>query len=75
MYSNKIGSSSFVDVIIELLGKKLRDGSLAPQIHVHAVDTALKLSKQLTNIYGGSRCGHQQALAVVIRLAHRRLSL
>ena len=64
---------SFVDLIVAELNRRLEDGSLPPVIYSYAVDLARMMTKPLTNIYGGSRDGLRQALAVVLRLTHNRL--
>ena len=66
-------SLSFADKIVSELEKRLKNGSLAPVVYSFAVDLTRRLSKQLTNIYGGSRHGLQQAVETVIRITRNHI--
>ncbi len=64
---------SFVDsIVLELIKRKDR-GMISPLIYSQAIDLARRLSKQLTNIYGGSRHGLSQAVETVLRITRNHL--
>ena len=64
---------SFGELIIRELNKQAEVGMISPVVRSYAVDLTKRLEKQLTHIYGGSRHGLQQALAVVLRLTRNHL--